>query len=216
MLNRLFAAAPDLVTAAVFLVAWMAPAIPGPEYVNDLVLAMFMAAFVIFAGVVYTMLVKAGGSRIQNAFVLLMMAAVSMLILINFLNENTHPGQRQELDFTITQPVRLLPFLWMYASQFLHLLFARPRDPGAEARRMETLSTLSVAAYVGSFLAAAALPLAPHGITPEFVASLHRGDDMWGVHVYIPIAFGAFYFGLQALIKFALGAPAPRVARVPG
>ena len=34
MLNRLFAAAPDLVTAAVFLVAWMAPAIPGPEYVD--------------------------------------------------------------------------------------------------------------------------------------------------------------------------------------
>lgn len=208
--NRLFSSLPDLLTAALYLIAWMAPEIPGPDHVNDLILAMLLTSFTIFASFVYTILVKSGGSRIQNVFALVVMAVPLMLIVTNFLNEK--PGQPADLDFTITQPARLLPFLWMYASQFLHLLISRPQDGTAEARRMETLLALSIAAYVGSFLTALLLPLAPFGVTPEFVATLQRGDDVWGTHVYIPLAFGLFYFSLQAVIKFALSAPVSRVA----
>lgn len=216
-LSRLLAAAPDLVTSAVYLTAWLAPAIAGPQYVNDLVLAMLMAAFVVFVGVLYAQLVKSSSSRISNLFALTVMSAVVLLILINVLNENApgadHSGPSR-IELAIDRPAQLVPFAWIYASQFFHLL-ARPAQSSAEeGARMETLSTFSVAAYVSSFVAAIALPLRPFGITPEFVTTMQRGEgDMWGIHVYIPLAFGVFYFALQACIKYALTGPASRPAK---
>lgn len=212
LFNRMFVAAPDLLTAMVFLLAWAAPAIPGFDHVNDLVLAMFLQTFMLFLGFVYVMLLSGDDKSLTwRLGVLTMMTAAAVLILANALHglfaDHTQPVP---LGFDFDRPEPLISFAWLYASQFSHLLMRPPKDRDAEAKRMETLLALSIAAFVSSFILAIALPLPPLGLTPEVVDAMHRGDDMWGTHLYMPIAFGAFYFTMQACIKAVVVGAAPR------
>jgi hypothetical protein len=212
LFNRALAAAPDLLTAAIFLIAWIAPSIPGPQYVNDLVLAMLLQTFLLFASGLYSMIVQSkDSSRLSNLFILVVMNAVVVFIMINVLAEDapgTDHSRPTDLTFEIYRPELLIAYLWLFASNFLHLLIHGSPDNDADRRRIETLSTLSIAAYVFSFVAALLLPLPPLGLTPEFIASLQRGEgDMWGRLLYVPIAFGVIYFAIQGCIKAVMLVP---------
>jgi len=217
-ISRLLAAAPDALSAAVYVVAWIAPSIAGADFVNDLILAMFLQVFVIFAGLVYYIItLDERSSRLGRVFTLTVMCAATLFILINVLHQSA-PGtdhtQPTRIGFEIDRPGLLFAFLWFYASHFVSLLTHPAADRSGENQRMARLSLLAFLAYVVAFLAAIALPLQPFGLTPEFIATLQRGDDMWGLHVYIPVAFGAFYFVLVSAGKFFLvPKPPPRPTR---
>jgi hypothetical protein len=219
--SRLFAAMPDAISAAVYLTAWLRPALPGADYVNDLILAMFLQVFVIFAGLVYYIItLDESSSRLSRLFTLTIMCAATVFIMINVLHWNM-PGadhtQPTRIGFDIDRPGLLFTFLWFYASHFASLLTHPSTDVKGQNRRMGGLSLLAFVAYVAAFLAAIALPLPPLGLTPDFVATLQRGDDMWGTHVYMPVAFGVFYFAAVSVGKFILvsraATPRPRPLR---
>jgi hypothetical protein len=212
--SRVLAAAPDLLTSAIFLSAWIAPSIPGPRYVNDLVMAMFLQTFLLFASGLYGQIVlDRRSSRLSNLFILTVMSAVIVFIMINVLAQdspNADHSVPSRITFEIYRPELLIAFVWLFASNFMHLLFHRLPDNDADRRRIETLSTLSIAAYVFGFAAALLLPLPPLGMTPEFIATLNRGEgDMWGKLLYVPIAFGVIYFATQACIKAVMLGPPP-------
>ena len=211
--SRLFAAAPDALSAAVYVIAWVAPSVPGADFVNDLILGMFLQVFVIFAGLVYYIItLDQRGSRWSGVFALTVMCAATLFIMVNVLHWNA-PGadhaQPTRIGFEVDRPGLLFAFLWFYASHFVSLLTHPAADRSGENQRMARLSLLAFVAYIAAFLAAIALPLRPLGLTPEFIATLQRGDDMWGTHVYIPVAFGAFYFALVSAGKFVLVSSPP-------
>jgi hypothetical protein len=212
--SRLFAALPDAVTATAFFVAWASPALLGNTRVDDLVLAMFLQAFVLFAGLVFMMLIAGEGheSRLWRLGVLTMMSVASVFILANVLHGmDADHSKPTRIGFDVDRPELLYVFGWLYLSNFAHLLTHQAGNADVENRRVAALALYSFVSYIAAFLAAILLPLPPLGLTPEFVADMHRSDDLWGAKLYIPIAFGAIYFSALACVKAALvgRAPAP-------
>jgi hypothetical protein len=212
ILNRMFVAMPDALTAAAFFAAWSAPAALGSAHVDDLVRAMFLQAFVIFASLVFMMLISGGGheSRLWRLGVLTMMSVVSIFILANALQGmDADHSKPTPIGFDVAHAELLYIFGWLYVSNFAHLLTHQAGNADIENRRVAALALYSFASYIVAFLAAISLPLPRLGLTPQFVSDMHRGDDFWGAKLYVPIAFGAIYFSALAAVKCALVGRAP-------
>lgn len=213
ILSRVFAALPDALTAAAFFLAWTAPAVVGSSRVDDLVLAMFLQAFVIFVGLVFMMLTAGSGheSRLWRLGALSVMSVASVFILAAVLHgmEADH-SKPTSIGFDVDRPELLYVFGWLYVSNFAHLLTRAAGNADVENRRIAALALYSFASYIAAFLAAISLPLPPLGLTPQFVADLHRDNDFWGARLYIPIAFGAIYFSALACVKAFLVGRSPQ------
>ncbi|HZP66193.1 MAG TPA: hypothetical protein VFB32_07780 [Rudaea sp.] len=207
IVSRVFAAVPDAITAAVFCAAWKAPAVLGNTYVDDLVLVMFLQAFIIFLGLVFMILIAGDGrgSRLGRLGALAMMTVVSLFILTNVLHQmEADHSKPTTIGFDVARPELLYAFGWLTASNFAHLLTHPAGSADVENRRISALALYTFVSYIAAFLAAILLPLPPLGLTPQVVADMHRVDDVWGAKLYIPIAFGAIYFGALACVKAAL------------
>ena len=207
LLSRLFAAMPDALTAAAFVMAWAIPSTLGYARVDDLVLGMFLQVFVIFANLVFMLLIAGEGkeSRLWRLGVLTLMSVVSVFILANVLQQmNADHSRPVPIGFKVDRPQLLYAFGWLYVSNFAHLLTHPAGSIDVENRRIAALAVCTFVAYIAAFLLAFLLPLPPLGLTPQFIADMHRGDDFWGARLYIPIAFGAIYFSMLACTKAAL------------
>jgi hypothetical protein len=194
VLPRLLAALPDAVTAALFLIAWIEPSIPGPEYVKNLMLVMLIEFIVMHSSAFYSIIAADDGdSPIKRSLFLIGLSAFYLTFVAAF-----------AFAFDSTWP--LFAFAWLFVSRFIHL-WVHPAENGAETGRMMALWGASAFAYLVGAFATAILPLPALGITPAFINSMHlTGSGEWIERPYTVLAFGALYFGIQAWAKYALSA----------
>jgi hypothetical protein len=196
---RLFAALPDAITAAVFLIAWVAPTIPGPEYVTNLTLVMLIEFIVMHSSGFYAGIAASGElARGKRALMLTGLTGLYLTFIVAF-----------ALAFASTWPI--FAFAWLFASRFIHI-WTHPVQSADETARMLQLWAVSVVAYIFGALATVFLPLPRLGMTPQFVASMHlSGSGEWIDRPYTVLAFGLLYFAAQAWAKYALsGDASPR------
>ena len=201
VLPRLLAGLPDAITAAVFLIAWIAPSIPGPEYVKNLMLTMLIEFIVMHSSAFYSGIAADNDdSRLKRTLWLIGLSVFYLAFVAGF-----------AFAFDSTWP--LFAFAWLFASRFVHL-WVHPAESGAEAGRMMALWGASAFTYVIGAIATVLLPLPALGITPDVIRSMHLpGSGEWIDRPYTVLAFGALYFGVQAWVKYALsGADATQAA----
>jgi hypothetical protein len=205
-LPRLFAAAPDTITAGIFLTAWIAPTLPGPEAVKNLMLTMLIEFIVVHSSAFYAGISATDSiGRVKRMLMLLGFAAFYMTFVVAF-----------ALAFDSTWPI--FAFGWLLLSRFAHL-WMHPAQGSRETERMMIMWAASCAAYVIGALVTVALPLPALGVTPDFIASMHlSGSGEWIERPQTVLAFGFLYFAVQAWVKYALSngekraAPTPRLS----
>lgn len=199
-LIRLLAATPDALTALAFALAWTRPDLFGAQHIRDLMLVMLIEFLVVHSSGFYAGILALGDlGRARLTLMYLALAAFYMLFILAF-----------SLSFDSTWP--LWSFGWLMLSRFAHLWLA-PADTGKEVGRMMGLWAASVAAYLFGAFATVMLPFPALGITPAVIASLHlSGSGEWIEQPYTVLAFGFIYFGIQALIKYYVSAPARRLS----
>ncbi len=192
VLPRLLAGLPDAVTAALFLITWIDPSIPGPEYVKNLMLVMLIEFIVMHSSAFYSVIASDnGGPRIKRSLCLtgLSVFYLAFVAAFAFLFDSTWP---------------LFAFAWLFISRFIHL-WVNPAQSGAEAGRMMTLWSTSALTYLTGAIATVTLPLPEFGITPDVIRSMHLpGSGEWVDRPYTVLAFGTLYFSVQAWVKYAL------------
>jgi hypothetical protein len=187
--NRVFAALPDAVTSAIFLIAWIAPAQLGPVWVTNLMLTMLIEFIVMHSGAFYAAVAAAPGSRVKRSMSLIGMTAFYASFVAAF-----------SLAFKSTWP--LFAFGWLFVSRFA-ALWTQQNDVKRDL--LSRAWTASVIFYLLGVFATAIIPLPQFGLTPEFIASMHlSGTGQWIEKPQTVIAFGALYFGALARFRFYL------------
>ena len=199
-LSRLFAAAPDAITAAIFLTAWIAPAVPGPEAVKNLMLTMLIEFIVVHSSAFYAGISATDAvARGKRMLMLLGFAAFYMMFIVAF-----------AFAFDSTWPI--FAFGWLLLSRFAHL-WTHPKLGSRETEIMMMTWAASCATYVLGAIVTVVLPLPALGVTPEFIASMHlSGSGEWIERPQTVLAFGFLYFAVQGWVKYSLavdGGPAP-------
>ncbi len=193
VIPRLGVAAPDCLTAATYLVAWIAPTRLDPVRFRNLLAAIVIEFLVLHASALYGFGIAKRQDRLdRRAWIL---GGLSLLYLI--------PVTFIAVKLKTEGPI--LAFFWLFTSRFAFLLI-HPGSAAAETRRTVTLWGISLATFmVGSFLVTK-IPLPPLGLTPRFVASLSMSGhpNPNAQPPQITIAFGVFYFLVQAGAKFYL------------
>ena len=191
--SRVFAALPDALTALVFIVAWIAPGVAGPQRVKNLMLTMLIEFIVMHSSAFYAAILGMDNlGRAQRTLFLAGLSAFYLLFIVAF-----------SFAFDSTWPI--WAFGWLLASSFWHL-WITPAQAGNEATRLLGSWAISAAAYIGGVFLTIFLPLPSLGITPAVIASLHISPNtpgLWIEKPWIVLAFGAFYFGVLAWTKFA-------------
>jgi len=197
---RLFAATPDAITAAIFLTAWIAPMLPGPEAVKNLMLTMLIEFIVVHSSAFYAGISAMEDiGRVKRMLMLLGLAMFYMMFVVAF-----------AFAFDSTWPI--FAFGWLLLSRFAHL-WTHPAPGSRETERMMITWSASCATYVLGALATVMLPLPALGITPAFVASMHlSGSGEWIERPQTVLAFGFLYCAVQAWVKYALAGGDQRAA----
>jgi len=197
-LPRWFAALPDALTAALFLVAWIAPQIPGPEQVNHLLDTMPIEFIVMHSSLIYAGI--SASTQMPRARRLSLLAGMTLIYLLF------------PLGFAIADGAAwpLFAFGWLFVSRFMHI-WTHPLQSREETARMGLLWVASALAYVFGAAITAKLPLPRLGLTPEFVAGLHlTGSGEWIERPWTALAFGTLYFALLAWTKYGLSGNTPQ------
>ena len=190
-LPRALAALPDALTAAIFLAAWIAPDLFGPQYVANLTLVMLMEFIVMHSSGFYAGLAASNVARAKRLILLCVLTAFYATFIGAF-----------ALVFDSAWP--LLAFGWLFLSRFAHI-WTHPVESGTETQRAMMLWVASGASYVIGAIVTVTLPLPRLGMTRDFVASMHlSGSGEWIERPYTVLAFGALYFAVQAWAKYGL------------
>jgi hypothetical protein len=192
ILPRLFVAMPDAITAAVFLIAWIAPNLVGPDRVSNLTLTMVMEFIVMHSSAFYAGLAASNDmSRAKRAAILTGLSAVYLIFIVGF-------------SLILHSFWPMFAFAWLFGSRFMHI-WTHPAQSGGETTRMIQLWVVSALSYIFGAIATVLLPLPAFGITPAFIVSMHlNGGGEWVERPYTVLAFGMFYFGVQAWAKYVL------------
>ena len=193
---RAFVALPDAISAAVFLTAWIAPTLLGPEVVKDLMLTMLIEFIVIHSSGFYAVISGLEGTRRGARLIMLTgLTCFYLLFVLAF-----------SYGFGSIWPI--FAFGWLFVSRFAHI-WIHPLRLSRETGRMMLMWAASGATYVVGVFVTVFLPLPHFGVTPEFVAAMHlAGKGEWISRPYTVLAFGAFYFAAQAWVKYALAGTA--------
>jgi hypothetical protein len=189
--TRLFAALPDAITAALFLVAWVDPERLGAEWVKNLMLVMLIEFVVMHSSGFYAML--AGMDDASRSKRLLMLTGLTLFYLAFI----------AAFAFAFHASWPLFAFGWLFLSRFMHILLRAGQAAADEAGRLLMLWVASGASYLAGALATVLLPLPALGLNPPFVATMHlEGSGEWIERPYTVIAFGLLYFAVQAWVKY--------------
>jgi hypothetical protein len=203
-LQRLLAALPDAITAAVFLTAWVAPTRFGPDYVRNLTLVMAMEFIVIHSSVFYAVIAGVDVARAKRIAWLAGLSSIYLVFVFGF-----------AIEYKSSWPV--LAFAWLFVSRFLHVLL-NPVSREVEAKRMVNMWAVSVVAYLFGAFTVNLVTVPELGMTSAFVSSMMQsGSTGWssgGPHT--TLAFGSIYFSILALAKFAISGPEKSAARAAG
>ena len=196
-LAKLFAALPDAITAATFLVAWVAPSVLGAEYIPWLMLVMLMEFLVVHSSGFYAFIVTADG--MTRARRLLMLTGLSCLYLVFVF----------AFAFSFHSNWPIFAFAWLFGSRFIYL-WTHPTQRSRESTRTFGLWVEGAVSYVALVVFTAVVPMPSLGMTPEVVASLHlTGSGVWIEQPQSVLAFGLFYFSAQSWAKYAIAAATP-------
>lgn len=195
-LQRLLAALPDAITAAVFLIAWLTPTRLGPDYVRDLTLVLAIEFVVIHSSIFYAVIAAAEVPRARRIKWLAGLSCVYVVLVLGF-----------SIKAASSWPI--LAFAWLFISRFLHLWTNRSSSD-AEGLRMVRLWAVSVAAYLFGAITSHLAPLPPLGMTSDFISSMMQsGGTGWiSGEAHTSLAFGLLYFSILSAAKFAMGGPA--------
>jgi len=200
---RFFSALPDAITAAVFLVAWVAPGLPGPDYVNRLMMTMLIEFIVMHSSGFYAGIAAADDiARGRRLAMLTGLSTLYLLFIVGF-----------ALAFHSGWPI--FAFAWLFASRFAHI-WTHPVQEAAQTARMFKLWVLSGVTYVLGAWLTVVIPLPRLGMTPQFIASLHlSGSGEWIDRPHTVLAFGMLYFAVQAWAKYAMSGRAADAPATP-
>ena len=203
-LQRLLAALPDAITAAVFLIAWVTPARFGPSSVKDLTLVMAMEFIVIHSSIFYAVIAGVDIARGRRIAWLAGLSCIYLVFVFGF-----------AIGYKSTWPI--FAFAWLFASRFAHVWLS-PVSSEVEAKRMVNLWAVSVVAYLFGAFTVNLVTIPKLGMTSAFESSMmESGGTGWnsgGAHT--TLAFGLMYFCILALAKFAMSGPAKNLARANG
>ena len=196
LLQRLLAALPDAVTAAVFLAAWVMPTRFGPEYVRNLSPVMAMEFVVIHSSVIYAVIAGADIARRKRVVWLARMSCLYLVIVVAF-----------ALEYRSTWPI--LAFAWLFVSRFLQVWIS-PAANAAQGARMVKLWAISVVANLAGAFAVNLIPLPSLGMDSAFVSSMLRsgGTGLSRGAPHTMLAFGFGYFAILAAAKLTMGSAA--------
>ena len=193
VIPRLGAAVPDCLTAATYLVAWIAPTLFAPERFRNLLAAIMVEFLVLHASALYGFGIAKREDRLaRRAWIL---GGLTVIYLI--------PITLMAVQLKTDGPI--LTFFWLFTSRFAFILI-HPESAAAETRRTVTLWVVSLLAFFVGTIAVNKIPLPALGLTPQFVASLSMSGhpNPKAQPPQITIAFGVLYFLVQAGAKFYL------------
>ncbi|MBA3961896.1 MAG: hypothetical protein H0X40_08350 [Chthoniobacterales bacterium] len=193
LIPRLGVAVPDCLTAATYLVAWTAPTQLDPARFRNLLAAIVIEFLVLHASALYGFGIAKREDRLHRRAWILGGLSVLYLIPITFM----------AVQLRTDGPI--LAFFWLFTSRFAFILI-HPESAAAETRRTVTLWVISLLAFIVGTIAVNKIPLPSFGLTRQFVASLSMSGhpNPKAQPPQITIAFGVFYFLVQAGAKFCL------------
>jgi hypothetical protein len=204
LVQRLLAALPEAITAAVFLIAWVTPARFGPDYVRDLTLVMAMEFIVIHSSVFYAVIAGVDIARGKRIMWLAGLSCIYLVFVFGF-----------AIGYKSTWPI--FAFAWLFASRFVHVWLS-PVSSEVEAKRMVNMWAVSVVAYLFGAFTVNLVTIPNLGMTSTFESSMmESGGTGWssgGAHT--TLAFGLMYFCILALAKFAMSGPVKTLAHASG
>ena len=205
-LQRLLAALPDAITAAVFLTAWLTPERFGPDRVKDLTLVMAMEFIVIHSSIFYAVIAGVDIARGKRIAWLAGLSCLYLVFVFGF-----------AIGYKSSWPI--FAFAWLFVSRFLHV-WLNPVSSDVQASRMVNMWVVSVVAYLFGAFTVNLVALPSLGMTPDFVSSMTQssGGTGWGSGgAHTSLAFGSMYFSILAAAKFAMSgkarSPAPADVR---
>jgi hypothetical protein len=189
IVQRLFLALPNAVTAAVMLTVWIAPTLFGAESVRNFVPTMLYEFLVIHSTLFYVALpAQSRMPRFKRIAAYVGLTAFYMIFITIF-----------SLGFDSSWPI--FTFGWLFSSRFISL-WTHP-DLSNNDDNMIAFWLMSVVCFFGGAMAMLLLPIPPIGFTPDFIESLHlSGAGGLVTKPYTEIAWGVFYFGALACFKF--------------
>ena len=193
VIPRLGAATPDCLTAATYLLAWIAPTQLDPARFRNLLAAIVIEFLVLHASAFYGFGIAKREDRLARRAWILGGLTVIYLIPITL------------MAVQLKTDVPILTFFWLFTSRFAFILI-HPESAAAETRRTVTLWVVSLLAFFVGTIAVNKIPLPALGLTPQFVASLSMSGhpNPKAQPPQITIAFGVLYFLVQAGAKFHL------------
>jgi len=203
-LQRLLAALPDAITAAVFLTAWLTPERFGPDRVKDLTLVMAMEFIVIHSSIFYAVIAGVDIARGKRIAWLAGLSCLYLVFVFGF-----------AIGYKSSWPI--FAFAWLFISRFLHV-WLNPVSSDVEAQRMVNMWAVSVVAYLFGAFTVNLVAVPNLGMTSAFESSMMQsGGSGWssgGAHT--TLAFGLIYFSILALAKYAMSGSAKGAARADG
>jgi hypothetical protein len=192
VIPRVFAALPDALTSAVFLVGWIAPDVVGAPRLKNLMLTMLIEFIVMHSSAFYAVILGMDDlSRLKRSLFLIGLSAFYLMFVLGF-----------SLGFDSTWPI--WAFGWLFLSRFWHL-WVTPTQDGADGSRLMTSWLVSAMAYLAGAFLTILLPLPRLGITPEVIAAMQlspKTSGLWVEQPWVVLAFGGFYFGVLAWSKY--------------
>jgi hypothetical protein len=197
--GRIASATPEILASLSYFTAWFAPASLSGEFLRGLVAAMLVEFLVVHSSAFLSAFVDRGkGGRAGPFLVALALAAFYMIFAGAF-----------ALAFHSWMPVWIMG--WLLGSRLLTLLVDY-RGRGDESARQRVLWISGALLYLVLAFATTIPPIPAFGIDEAVRARMALpGSGLWIDQPQRPIAMGAFYFGLLAVIELTdWGVPPPR------
>lgn len=185
-----WAALPDGLTAAMFLLVWIHPFVFGALSVKTAMLTMLVEFFLIHATGFFTAM--GGNARVPDRLRRTMLWVLSGFYVLMI----------GVFSFAFGEWWPLLAFAWLVVGK---LAWIRRSDAGDDAMMWKMAAWAgSVAAYLFAVAMTAMLPLPRFGMTADKVPLFGFGEEMSGAWVEEPhtvVAMGVLYFSLLCAAK---------------
>lgn len=186
---RLLGALPDAATAGFFVVLWVAPQWLWPQALRTGLLMMLVEFILVHAaGMLGGIVLARESGQGQRWKPVLGFGAIYLVFIAAW--------SRQ---FQAWWP--FLALAWLLAGKFALVL--QPMPDADKRHRLQSDWAIGVMAYLAGVFITTFLPLPRLGLTRTVVAAADLPGDggHWLSHPQSVVAFGAFYFGVLALVK---------------
>ena len=188
------AALPDAVTAGGFVLVWASPLAFGPLSVKTAMLTMLVEFFLVHATGFFTAFGgDSNASRPQRIAMLLGLSLFYVLMISAF-------------AFNFHAWWLLLAFGWLLVGKIVWIVQNPKPDDGSITRQMMAWAG-SVALFLGGVFLTSIADIPRWGMSsdlgPKF--GLNPQGGLWEAEPHRVVAFGVIYFGINFLVKFAIG-----------